>query len=125
MSTDKRPVNLNLFTMKFPMPAIASILHRISGFILFFLIPIALFGLQQSLTSELGFAGVCAFFHNPVLRVLLWASLSALIYHLIAGIRHLIMDVGVGETLEGGRRGTAIVFIFSIVLIILLGWWLW
>jgi succinate dehydrogenase / fumarate reductase cytochrome b subunit len=125
LSKDNRPVNLNLFTMKFPIAAIGSILHRISGFILFFLIPIALFGLQQSLTSELGFASVCTFFHNPILRILLWAGLSALIYHLIAGIRHLIMDTGIGETLEGGRRGTIIVFIFAIVLIILMGWWLW
>jgi succinate dehydrogenase / fumarate reductase, cytochrome b subunit len=125
MTTDKRPVNLNLFTMKFPMPAIGSILHRISGFILFFLIPVFLFLLQKSLSSPQGFTEVCLIFANPVLKVIIWAFLAALIYHLLAGIRHLIMDMGIGESLAGARRGTILVFIVAVILIILMGWWIW
>ena len=125
MSIDKRPVNLNLFTMKFPLPAIASLLHRISGFILFFLIPIFLFLLQKSLSTSQGFSDVCAIFENPILKFIVWAFLAALIYHLFAGVRHLLMDMGIGETLAGGRRSALLVFILAIIVIVLMGWWLW
>jgi succinate dehydrogenase / fumarate reductase cytochrome b subunit len=121
----KRPVNLDLRTIKFPLPAIGSILHRISGFILFFFIPLFLWALGQSLSSAKGFAEVSQCLGNPVLKFFVWAFLSALIYHLLAGIRHLFMDIGIGENLGSARRGTSIVFILSVVLIILLGWWLW
>ncbi|WP_423246198.1 succinate dehydrogenase, cytochrome b556 subunit, partial [Pseudomonas viridiflava] len=50
---------------------------------------------------------------------------SALIYHLVAGVRHLIMDAGVGETLEGGKRGSVIVIVVSAILIAAGGVWLW
>jgi len=51
--------------------------------------------------------------------------LSALLYHLVAGVRHLIMDMGIGETLEGGKLGSQIVIAVSAVVIVLLGVWIW
>lgn len=39
-------------------------------------------------------------------KLVIWGLLSALLYHLVAGVRHLVMDAGVGETLEGGKRGS-------------------
>ncbi len=51
--------------------------------------------------------------------------LSALLYHLVAGVRHLIMDMGIGETLEGGKLGSKIVIVISVVLIVLVGVWVW
>ncbi len=121
----KRPVNLDLWTMKFPIIAIASILHRISGFIIFFLIPLSLWALQESLRSPAGFQAVSDCLKNPVLKLIIWGFLIALIYHLLAGIRHLFMDIGVGETLSNGRRAVVAVFILTVILIILAGWWLW
>jgi len=121
----KRPINLDLRTIKFPITAIASILHRISGFILFFLIPLSLWVLQRSLHSSDGFMTVNECLQNPILKFILWLFIAALIYHLLAGIRHLFMDVGVGETLTGARRTVMGVFILAIILIILAGWWLW
>jgi succinate dehydrogenase / fumarate reductase cytochrome b subunit len=121
----KRPVNLDLRTIKFPIVAIASILHRISGFILFFLIPVFLWGLATSLRSPESYAALATCLSHPVVAFIIWAFIAALIYHLLAGIRHLFMDIGIGETLSGARSGVIVVFIIAIIGIILAGVWLW
>jgi len=58
-------------------------------------------------------------------QLIIWASLAALAYHMVAGIRHLIMDLGVGETLEGGQLGAKIALIIAAVFIVLAGVWVW
>ena len=121
----QRPVNLDLRTIKLPITAYTSILHRISGVILFFGIAILLYGLELSLSSEEGFAQVHACMSSPLVKFIVWGLLSALLYHLVAGIRHLCMDAGVGETLEGGKLGSKIVLVVSAVLILLAGVWIW
>lgn len=121
----KRPVNLDLRTIKLPITAYTSILHRISGVILFIGLAALLYGLDLSLSSEDGFARVKAFLAYPLVKLVIWAVLSALLYHLVAGVRHLIMDMGVGETLQGGKLGSQIVLIVSAVLIVLVGVWIW
>ena len=62
---------------------------------------------------------------SPVCQLIVWAALAGLAYHIVAGVRHLIMDFGVGETLEGGRLGAKIVLFVAVVLIILAGVWVW
>lgn len=122
---DTRPVNLNLFTIRFPIPAIVSILHRISGVILFLILPFLIWGLAVSLHSSQDYEDLRQFLSTPWMRFIIWGTLSALVYHLIAGIRHLIMDVGIGESLRGGRLGAQVTIIISLILIILMGIWLW
>jgi succinate dehydrogenase / fumarate reductase cytochrome b subunit len=121
----KRPVNLNLFTIRFPIPAIASILHRISGVILFLFIPFVLWGLHLSLASQQDFDDVHQFLTSLWVKLVIWGVLSALIYHLIAGIRHLLMDMGIGETIKSGKLGAQITIGISVIFIILAGIWLW
>ncbi|MBC3954257.1 MULTISPECIES: succinate dehydrogenase, cytochrome b556 subunit [Pseudomonas] len=121
----QRPVNLDLRTIKLPVTAYTSILHRISGVILFVCIAIMLYAMDKSLASEEGFGEVKACLTSPLAKLVIWAMLSALLYHLVAGIRHLIMDSGVGETLEGGKLGSKIVIAVSVVLILLAGVWIW
>jgi succinate dehydrogenase / fumarate reductase, cytochrome b subunit len=121
----QRPVNLNLLTIKFPLPAIVSILHRISGTLLFLLIPFLLWMLYASLGSPLGFDALQDFLTNPLMKFVLWLIVVALLYHLVAGVRHLLMDAGIGESLSGGRQGSIIVFLITIVLAIVMGVWLW
>lgn len=121
----QRPVNLDLRTIKLPVTAYTSILHRISGVILFVGIAIMLYALDKSLSSEEGFASVKACLTSPLAKLVIWALLSALLYHLVAGIRHLIMDAGIGETLEGGKLGSKIVIAVSVVVIVLAGVWIW
>lgn len=123
--TDKRPVNLDLGTIDLPLPALASITHRISGVLLVAGTALLLWLLDESLASEEGFNSVAALADSVLCKLLVWAVLSALIYHCVAGIKHMIMDMGFGETLEGGVTGAKLVFIISAVLIVLAGAYLW
>jgi succinate dehydrogenase / fumarate reductase cytochrome b subunit len=121
----RRPVNLDLTTIRQPLAAISSILHRVSGVIVFLGIAGLLCLLDVSLASEQDFASVQAAALSPLLRFLLWGVLSALAYHCVAGVKHLFLDIGVGESREGGPRGAQLVFVVSAVLIVLLGVWIW
>ena len=122
---DKRPVNLNLASMKYPPMAIASVLHRISGIALFLLLPIILYFFSLSLHSSESFDQLQTMLTKPCHKVLLWCFSAALIYHLLAGIRHLLMDIGIGEEVSVGRQSAVIVIVFAIILTILMGVWIW
>lgn len=124
MNTD-RPVNLDLTTIAFPLTAIISILHRISGIILFLVLPLGLYALDRSLTSAQTFNDLhqCLQFWWSKLIVL--GALSALSFHFIAGVRHLLMDVGIGDTLAAGRLSAKIVLGLTVLVIGLLGYCLW
>jgi succinate dehydrogenase / fumarate reductase, cytochrome b subunit len=119
-----RPKNLNLFTIRFPIPAIISILHRISGFFLFLFIPIALWALSFSLT-EPGFEQLHQWLSTIYVKIIFWLLLIPFCFHLVAGIRHLLSDVQIGITLKGGRMSAILTFVISILLILLAGIWLW
>jgi len=121
----KRPVNLDIGTISLPITAYASILHRISGVALFVGVAILMWLLSVSLSGEDNFNQVKALFDSFFCKLIIWGVLAAVIYHSAAGVRHLIMDLGVGETMEGGRRGARIVFVVSVVLIVLVGALIW
>tara|TARA_R110001599_G_scaffold57631_14_gene158733 strand:+ start:3359 stop:3751 length:393 start_codon:yes stop_codon:yes gene_type:complete len=121
----KRPVNLDLRTIKLPVTAWTSIAHRISGIIMFVAIAFMLWTFDMSLDSERGFEQVQSILQHPFVKLLTWGVLSALLYHLIAGVRHLVMDAGVGEGLESGKRGSQVVIVISVIVIVLLGVWIW
>jgi succinate dehydrogenase / fumarate reductase cytochrome b subunit len=120
----KRPINLDLTTIKFPCTAIASILHRVSGLLLFLFIPFLLWMLAKSLGSEAGFLGMRENLGHPLAKVTIWLLLASIIYHLLAGIRHILMDIGFAESLQGGRIGAYIVMILAAILSLLAGVWL-
>lgn len=122
---EKRPVNLDLRTFHFPSHAIASILHRIAGIVLFLFIPLLLWMLQSSLSSYEQFLLLQDQLTSPLFKVLVWGLLTAFIYHLLAGIRHLTMDVGIGESLSAGRWTAKLVIALAIVLSLGIGVWLW
>jgi succinate dehydrogenase / fumarate reductase cytochrome b subunit len=121
----KRPINLDLMSMKFPPMAIASILHRISGIVLFLLLPLMLYLLQHSLHSAESFTKTHLLLAHPLYQLMLWAFGSALIYHVLAGIRHLVMDAGWGEHLPLGKYTALLVIVLSVILILVLGMWIW
>lgn len=122
---DNRPVNLDFTTFKLPLPAITSILHRISGGFLFIGLALLLYLLDQSLESAEGFARVTEWLGNPLVKLVTWAVLAALLYHLFAGIKHLVMDLGIGETISGGVLGARLVIAASLVAIVAAGVWIW
>lgn len=110
-------------TIKFPVAAISSILHRASGFLLFLFLPLILWGFSQSLTPQ-GFAWLQHANACIVVKLIEWVLLSGLIYHVVAGIRHLIMDAGYFETKESGPISAWTVIVVSAVLIIAAGGWI-
>ena len=116
---DTRPVNLDLTTVKFPLPAITSILHRISGVGLFFGIGVVLYFLQLSLESEAGFERVLELLRATPVKLTIWLILAGLLYHLIAGIKHLLMDWGLGESREGALRGAQVTLALGVVAAVL------
>lgn len=124
-SKTERPVNLDISTIKLPLAAITSITHRISGVILFVGIGILLWMLDLSLSGKSGFNRLQDLLESPLVTFIVWGVLAALLYHMVAGIKHLLMDVGIGETKEGASRGAMLVVIVSSILIIALGVWLW
>ena len=121
----KRPVNLDLGKFHFPLPAITSILHRVSGIIIFVGVAFMLYGLQLSLSGEEGFSQVSELLNSFLAKLIIWGILSALLYHLVAGIKHLLMDMGIGETLEGSKFAARVTFLFSAILAFLAAIWVY
>jgi len=122
---DTRPVNLDIGTIRMPITAWASISHRASGVVLFVGIAVLLWALDTSLSSAEGFNSVVAMTDSTLFKLVAWAVAAAMIYHSVAGVKHLVGDFGVGESLEGGVLGTKIVIAVSAVLIVLAGVWIW
>lgn len=120
-----RPVFLNLWQIKFPVTAIVSILHRISGVVIFLGLPFLLYILSQSLISQDSFDHLAAVLVKPGIKLLVWILVAAVTGHFFAGIRHLFMDMGIAEGLKGGRMSAYIVLVISILIIIFLGIWIW
>lgn len=122
----KRPVNLDLSTIHFPLPALTSITHRITGVILFVGLIFAFWALGKSLSSPAEFDAVRdALANNLLAKLVAWGLLSALAFHFVAGIKHLLMDADIGVTLEGSVQKAQITVVVSAVLIILAGVWVW
>jgi succinate dehydrogenase / fumarate reductase cytochrome b subunit len=122
---DNRPVNLDIGSMRLPITAWASITHRASGVFLFAGMAVLLWALEASLASAESFAALQECLAHPLFKLVIWAIVSGLIYHSLAGIKHLIMDFGIGESMAGGILGVRIVVVLSVVLILLAGIWIW
>lgn len=120
-----RPVNLKLSTLAFPPMAIASILHRISGIVLFLFLPFILYVLHRSLESEYTFMQLQTMFTCNLIKMALWAFGAALIYHVIAGIRHLLSDMDLGDRLPLARWTAYGAMGLSLILSLFLGMLLW
>lgn len=117
-----RPVNLDLTTMHFPPMAIISILHRLSGILLFVLLPVILCMIHCGLRTEMAFE---AMRYSLCAKLIFWMFASAAIFHILAGLRHIIMDLGFGEGLAAGRMSALLTMTLAAALIILCGIWIW
>jgi succinate dehydrogenase / fumarate reductase cytochrome b subunit len=126
MKTD-RPVFLSLspFQFSWPLAALASITHRITGVALFVVIAFLFYLLELGLGSEQSFAEAAALLDEPLPKLIIWGVLAALIYHFVAGVKHLLLDFHVGDSLEGARIAAGLSVAISVVLIGLAGVWLW
>ena len=84
-----------------------------------------LYCLELSLQSESSFTQVQDLFGSVIVKFVAWGVLSGLLYHLVAGIKHLIMDLGYGETLKGGFIGACITLALAATMIFIAGVWIW
>ena len=120
----KRPVNLDLGTIALPITSYVSILHRVSGVIMFFAVAVLLWLLESSLASEASFNELSDLFNNPLCQIIVWGTLAALAYHSVAGIRHMIMDFGVGEdSFYAGRLSAWAALALAALVIALITLW--
>ena len=110
-----------LSNYRLPLAGLVSILHRISGFLMFALLPAVLYMLQLSLRSEISFSyfqGIAAhWFVRLVTLALVWAYMQ----HFCAGVRHLFMDLHLGLDKDAARKSAASVLVVSLLLTALVG----
>ncbi len=120
MTIKKRPKNLDLTTIRLPLPGKVSILHRVSGVGLFLFLPVLLWLFSASLTSAETFATFRSVFASLPAKVVLAGLLWAFVHHFCAGIRFLLLDLHVGIEKEAARKSAAMVFAVSIPLTLIL-----
>ena len=112
----KRPKHLDIGQIRLPVPGIVSILHRISGVVLFLFLPVFIYLLSGSLSSAADFETYQAVVGHPLVKLVLIGLLWAFLHHLLAGIRYLMLDLNLGWDLPAARRSAGIVLFASLAL---------
>jgi succinate dehydrogenase / fumarate reductase cytochrome b subunit len=115
-----RPKFLDLTAIRLPLAGFVSILHRISGSVLFLALPalIAMFAL--SLESTAGFERSAQLVRQPMIAIPLFGLAWAYLHHFCAGIRFLLLDMHIGLDKAGARRSAVAVLVVSLGLTVLL-----
>ena len=116
---------MSIKSYNFPVTAISSILHRISGVILIIAIPLAVVGMNYSLAGPSGYENTVAVLTKSWVSIFFWLFLSAITYHVYAGIRHMIMDIGFDESMKVAKLTSLIVIVLGVISAILWGCYLW
>ena len=120
MTIKKRPKNLDLATIRLPLPGKVSILHRVSGAGMFICFPVLLWLFSASLSSPESFATFKAVAGMLPVKVVLAGLLWAFIHHFCAGIRFLLLDLHIGIEKEEARKSAVAVLAVSIPLTLIL-----
>ncbi len=121
----KRPKHLALHLIKLPLPGMVSILHRVSGLLLFLVLPLLLWTLQYSLHSGENFAFLSWMFSHPASKLFLLLVLWAFLHHFCAGLRYLAIDLHWLGSISQARNSSKIVLLVSLSLTIIFGVKLW
>ncbi|MEW5943403.1 MAG: succinate dehydrogenase, cytochrome b556 subunit [Pseudomonadota bacterium] len=121
----KRPIYLNLFKIKLPLPGVVSFLHRISGALLFIAIPFLLAIFQQSLGSAEGFGQMRECLASPPVKLLVVGTAWAFFHHFFAGLRFLALDLHLGGDLPQARKTSAAALAGGIAAALLTGACIW
>ncbi|QDZ28202.1 succinate dehydrogenase, cytochrome b556 subunit [Noviherbaspirillum sp. UKPF54] len=101
---------------RLPLAGIVSILHRISGMLIFLLLPFILYLLDKSLTSEISFEYFKGYVSHPLVKLAVLALSWAYLHHFCAGVRHLLMDLHMGLDKNSARKSSVAVFAVSLPL---------
>lgn len=116
--SQRRPIYLDLTRIHMPVTAIVSILHRVSGVLLFLALPLFAAGFQRLLASQQSFDALVHWLEQPSAKLLLATSILLFILHLAAGARHLLLDVGLGIHRPAARNAAWAVLIFSFAVVL-------
>ena len=111
----ERPVYLDLTKIRLPMSAFSSITHRLSGIYVFFVtLPLLLYLISESTSSKSNFDQLLSSLNTfNIFSIFFYISISIFWYHILTGIRHLIMDFfHVGESLQGANYSAIFVICF-------------
>jgi succinate dehydrogenase / fumarate reductase cytochrome b subunit len=120
-----RPVYLSLTRFAWPLTAIASIIHRVTGVLLVAGVAYLLWLVSMALQSPAGFASAQSVLAEPIAKLLLVAVVAALLYHLFAGIKHIVMDFHLGDSFAAAKANSIVVFVLTAVSTAAVGVWLW
>jgi len=118
---NKRPVYLNLFKIRLPVGGILSILHRATGAFLVLLLPIALYILQRSLQDPAAYAEIAAVVATLIGRIVVLVIVWVFAQHFFSGVRHLLLDIGIGDSKPSARRNAWLAFAASLAVVALTG----
>ena len=122
MPNRNRPVFLNLLQIHLPLMGWVSIAHRLTGVLLFLLLPLPLWLWQRSLTSSTDFDLVSHWLNGWPVRLLLLVMFWWFLHHLFAGIRFLLLDMEIGSSLKAARGSAIALLLFDGLLLIGGGW---
>jgi succinate dehydrogenase / fumarate reductase cytochrome b subunit len=117
----KRPLWYNLSLLNLPLPGVVSILHRISGALLFVFAAWLLYLLDASLASPDRYAAIKATLAHPLAKLVLLGLLWAFLHHLCAGVRYLFLDIDKGGDLPTARLTSVLVLVASLALTAVFG----
>lgn len=121
-----RPKYYDLNLAHLPAPGLASIVHRVSGAVLFLpVIPVLLYLMQATLGSEAGWLQWKQFLSAPAVKVFLLGFIWLYAHHFFAGIRYLLLDLHLGVAKEAAQASAKLVFALGAVATLLIGWRLW
>ena len=120
MKNDQRPVNINLMKIKLPISALTSITHRLAGMYIFFItFPLSVILFYLSTNNLEQFTNLIILLNsNLFLSTFVAFSFLVLWYHILTGVRHLIMDMHIGESLEASQNSSIFViciWFFSLI----------
>ena len=120
----ERPVNLNLFRFHFPVSAVTSITHRLTGAFLFLGVWALLYLLHVTLGQD-GWAKASVLVASTWGKSILIVLAACAGFHLVAGFKHLLMDLHIGETLKASRILSWCTWAIAILLTALAAYALW
>jgi len=115
---NQRPVYIDLRKIKLPMSAFSSITHRLSGMYIFFIsLPLFIYLLFVSTKNKTSFDLIYTSLQSiSVFSVFVFISFSILWYHILTGVRHLVMDFfHIGETLKGAYYSSIFVLVLWVL----------
>lgn len=115
----QRPKNLNLFTIRLPINAVVSILHRASGMALFLALPLILLAFQYSVNSQETYSALAELLNHWFFKLVLIGLSWAFFHHFFAGIRHLLQDIHWMTSLQKARfSGRAVLWLVAVSVLI-------